>query len=204
VLNDRGATALAHAADVTVPPAIEAALAHFDELGPLRGVVNCAGVVANVPVADTTAELLRGVLEINVVGTFVVMQAARPRLLEAGGGAIVNLSSIAGMRGVTGRTAYSASKAAVIGMSRVWATELARHNIRVNVVAPGPVDTPMVKAAHTASNRQALLASVPMGRYAQPEEIAAAIAFLLDERASSYVTGHVLAVDGGYMAGGAV
>ncbi len=64
VLNDRGATALAHAADVTVPPAIEAALAHFDELGPLRGVVNCAGVVANVPVADTTAELLRGVLEI--------------------------------------------------------------------------------------------------------------------------------------------
>jgi NAD(P)-dependent dehydrogenase (short-subunit alcohol dehydrogenase family) len=108
------------------------------------------------------------------------------------------------MRGVTGRTAYSASKAAVIGMSRVWASELATQGIRVNVVAPGPVETPMVKAAHTKANREALLAAVPMRRYAQPEEIASAIAFLLDEKAASYVTGQVLAVDGGYMAGAGV
>jgi NAD(P)-dependent dehydrogenase (short-subunit alcohol dehydrogenase family) len=122
--------------------------------------------------------------------------------MRAAGGAIVNIASVSGLRGNIGRTAYGASKGAVVTMTQVMAVELAPDNIRVNAIAPGPVETAMVRAMHTSEARQNWLTRVPQRRYGEPQEIARAAAFLLDEEQSSYVTGHVLAVDGGFLAGG--
>jgi NAD(P)-dependent dehydrogenase (short-subunit alcohol dehydrogenase family) len=109
---------------------------------------------------------------------------------------------VSGLRGNIGRTAYGASKGAVVTMTQVMAVELASAKIRVNAIAPGPVETAMVRAMHTPDARRNWANRVPQGRYGQPHEIARAAAFLLDEEQSSYMTGHVLAVDGGFLAGG--
>jgi NAD(P)-dependent dehydrogenase (short-subunit alcohol dehydrogenase family) len=106
------------------------------------------------------------------------------------------------VRGNTGRTAYGASKGAIITMTQVMAVELAAANIRVNAIAPGPVETAMVRAMHTPEARKNWVRRVPQRRYGEPREIARAAAFLLDDEQSSYVTGHVLAIDGGFLAGG--
>jgi len=141
-------------------------------------------------------------VEVNLRGYFwSTVQAAR-RMRAAGGGAIVNIASISGMRGNLGRTAYGASKGGVITMTQVMAVELARDGIRVNAVSPGPVDTPMVRALHPPEYRGAFERRVPLGRYARPEEIATVIAFLLDDERSSYITGQILGVDGGFLAAG--
>jgi NAD(P)-dependent dehydrogenase (short-subunit alcohol dehydrogenase family) len=139
---------------------------------------------------------------VNVVGSFIVARAVVRAMRESGGGAIVNIASVSGLRGNIGRTAYGASKGAVVTMTRVMAVELASAKIRVNAIAPGPVETAMVRAMHTADARRNWVNRVPQGRYGQPHEIARAAAFLLDAEQSSYVTGHVLAVDGGFLAGG--
>ena len=111
------------------------------------------------------------------------------------------MSSVSGERGGTGRAAYGASKGGVITLTRVMAVELARHNITVNAIAPGPIETPMARAMHTAADRAAWLGSVPAQRYGTPAEVAAAVAFLASDEAS-YITGHVLNFDGGFGAAG--
>ncbi len=190
--------------DVTDESAVEKAVAEATEaLGGLHGVVNSAGIAADKHVFDTSAELFRKILDVNVVGTFVVAKAAA-RIMRHSGGGIVNIASISGIRGSKGRSAYGASKGAVITLTKVMATELAAHKIRVNAIAPGPVETPMVKALHTDEERQMYNRFVPMRRYAEPAEIANAIEFLLDGRRSSYITGEILAVDGGYRGAGAM
>jgi NAD(P)-dependent dehydrogenase (short-subunit alcohol dehydrogenase family) len=167
--------------------------------GRLDCLVNSAGIGADVPFLQTSAEKFDRIIAVNLRGTFLIGQACA-RVMGAGG-AIVNIASVSGLRGNTGRAAYGASKGGVITLTQVMACELAELGIRVNAIAPGPVDTPLVAAVHDAEVRAAFNSFVPMRRYGTPEEIAAAAAYLCSDDAS-YVTGHVLAVDGGFLAGG--
>ena len=187
--------------DVTNEVAAEKAVAMVGEaLGRIDGVVNSAGIAADIPALDTPVELFRKILDVNVVGTFIVARAAARLMRNTGGGAIVNISSVAGLRGGKGRSAYGASKGAVVVLTQVLANDLARYRIRVNAVAPGPVDTPMVKAMHGESDRALWMRHIPLKRYAKPDEIASVIEFLLDGTKSSYMTGEIVAVDGGRLA----
>ncbi|KAB1088585.1 SDR family oxidoreductase [Neorhizobium galegae] len=169
---------------------------------PLQALVNSAGIGSNVRFADTTTDQLRRIYEVNVVGAFALSQALAPIMRENGGGSIVHIASVSGIKGNLGRSAYGASKGALVTLTKIMAVELADDLIRVNAIAPGPIETPMVKENHTAVTREEWNRTVPMRRYGRPEEIATAIAFLVDERQSSYVTGQILAVDGGFTAAG--
>jgi NAD(P)-dependent dehydrogenase (short-subunit alcohol dehydrogenase family) len=191
------------ALDVTDEKAADAVIGKAAAaLGGLDGVVNSAGIAADIPALDTPVDLMRKILDVNVVGTFIVARAAARRMKDTGGGAVVNLASIAGLRGSKGRSAYGTSKGAVIVLSQVLANDLARYKIRVNAVAPGPVETPMVTALHSKSDRALWMRHVPMRRYGQPDEIASVIEFLLDGTRSGYMTGEVVAVDGGFRGAG--
>jgi NAD(P)-dependent dehydrogenase (short-subunit alcohol dehydrogenase family) len=175
-----------------------------DALGGLDGVVNSAGIAADVHTLDTPVDLFRKILDVNVVGTFIVARAAARVMKDRGGGAIVNLASVSGVRGSKGRSAYGSSKGAVCVLTQVMANDLARFGIRVNAIAPGPVDTPMVQALHTAKDRALWSRYLPMRRYGKPEEIASVIEFLLDGTRSGYVTGEIVAVDGGFTGAGVI
>jgi NAD(P)-dependent dehydrogenase (short-subunit alcohol dehydrogenase family) len=124
--------------------------------GPVRGLVNSAGIARDVPFFDTSVELFRKVLDINLIGTFTVAREAGRLMRAHGGGAIVNIASISGQRGNLGRSAYGASKGGVITLTQVMACELAPENIRVNAIAPGPVETPLVRAMQSEANRSRL------------------------------------------------
>lgn len=189
--------------DVTDEAAVEREMAAIeDELGPVTGVVNSAGIAADKHVFDTPVDLFRRILDINVVGTFIVARAAARQMQKRQRGSIVNIASVAGLRGSKGRSAYGSSKGAVVVLTQAMANDLARDGIRVNAVAPGPVETPLIKALHTAEDRRTWMRFTPMRRYARPEEIARTISFLLDESQSSYITGEVIAVDGGFRGAG--
>jgi NAD(P)-dependent dehydrogenase (short-subunit alcohol dehydrogenase family) len=143
-------------------------------------------------------------MDVNVTGTFIVARAAAQVMKDRGGGAIVNMASVSGLRGSKGRSAYGASKGGVIVLTQVLANDLARYGIRVNAVAPGPVDTPMVKAMHVDKDRALWARHMPMRRYGEPGEIASVIEFLLDGMRSSFMTGEVVAVDGGFSGAGII
>ena len=173
--------------------------------GRLDILVNSAGIGRDIPFLDTPAAEFDRLIAVNLRGTFLAGQAAA-RLMLPGtgtGGAIVNIASISGMRGNRGRAGYGASKGGVVTLSQVMAVELAQYGIRVNVIAPGPIETPLVAALHGDAIRQDWLRQVPMRRYGTAEEVAGVAAFLCSEDAG-YVTGHVLAADGGFLAGGVV
>ncbi len=182
-----------------------------DEFGGLDVLVNNAGVaesgggVIGVPVAEW-----RRVLDVNVTGTFLCARAAFPLLAAAGGGAVVNLSSIFGVTGLPAFPAYSAAKGAIANLTRQLAVEGGPLGIRVNAVLPGYVDNDMGRsrdlldaddAAEALRQREAAAARQPIGRQCSPDEIATAVAFLADPR-SSFVTGTLLPVDGGFLAQG--
>ena len=174
----------------------------LDDFGEVRGLVNSAGIGRDVGFFETSVELFRKILDTNLVGTFVVAREVARRMKAHGGGAIVNITSVSGLRGNIGRSAYGASKGGIVTLTQVMAAELAPDRIRVNAIAPGPVETPLVKAMHTDAERARWLRHVPQRRYAAPDEIAGAASFLLDPRRSSYITGQILAVDGGFNAAG--
>ena len=191
--------------DVTDEAAAQSVVASVAAtLGGLDGVVNSAGIAADIPALDTPVDLFRRVLDVNVTGTFIVARAAARIMKDRGGGAIVNMASVAGLRGSKGRSAYGASKGAVAVLTQVLATDLARYAIRVNAVAPGPVDTPMIQTMHTPRDRALWTRHIPMRRYAAPAEIAHVIEFLLDGTRSSYMTGEIVAVDGGFRGAGII
>jgi NAD(P)-dependent dehydrogenase (short-subunit alcohol dehydrogenase family) len=169
--------------------------------GRLDILVNSAGIGRDIPFLDTPLDVFDRLLAVNLRGTFIVGQAAARLMAAGGGGVIVNIASVSGMRGNAGRAAYGASKGGVIMLSQVMAVDLANRNIRVNVIAPGPIETPLVAAMADPSARDAWLRLLPQRRFGQPEDVAAAAAFLCSDDAR-YVTGHVLAVDGGFLAGG--
>jgi NAD(P)-dependent dehydrogenase (short-subunit alcohol dehydrogenase family) len=185
--------------DVTDEAAVAMTVAAIArDFGDLRGVVNSAGVAHNASLLDTSAELFRRSLDVNLTSTFLVTREVVRHMRD--GGAVVNVASVAGMRGSPGRAAYAAAKGGVVMLTKALAVELASSGVRVNAISPGPTDTPMIQAVHTQETREAILRVVPQHRYGTPEEMGSVIAFLLDDRRSGYMTGQVIAVDGGITA----
>lgn len=190
--------------DVSKAAAVAAAFDVIDrDFGRCDIVVNNAGIAKTAPFVDFSLESWQAHLDVNVTGTLLCAQHGARRMLKQGWGRIVNIASVAGMRAVgVGRTGYGTSKAAVIGLTRQMAVELAEHGITANAVAPGPVDTPMTRVLHSPEFRKAYTDAIPMARYGTQEEIAAAVAYLVSDGAA-YVTGIVIPVDGGFLASGA-
>jgi NAD(P)-dependent dehydrogenase (short-subunit alcohol dehydrogenase family) len=181
--------------------AVEAALERF---GRLDVLVNNAGVDYTSDLLETPLEDVRGVFEINVFGAFLLLQEAARAMRTQGGGAIVNVTSRLASIGVPTMVVYSAAKGALLALTRGAAIELAPLGIRVNAVAPGFTETPLVTAwlaeqEEPDAARRSAMAAVPQGRLGTPDEIAAAIAFLASDDAG-HITGASLAVDGGYTA----
>jgi hypothetical protein len=167
------------------------------EFGRIDVLVNNAGVSLPALFTETSEADYDRLFDVNMKGMFFLTQAAAKEMIAAGGGSIVNISSIWGITGAAGEAAYSASKAAVIGFTKALAWELAPSHIRVNAVAPGVIDTDM-NACYGADTLRALSEKTPLGRLGTPEDVAKSVFFLADE-ASSFITGQVLTVDGGFI-----
>jgi NAD(P)-dependent dehydrogenase (short-subunit alcohol dehydrogenase family) len=181
-----------------VKAAFDTAYTHF---GRLDALVNNAGIAIFKPLLETTDADWHEVLSVNLHGPFYCTKAAAPLMREHGGGAIVNITSISALRASTLRTAYGTSKAALAHLTKQFAVELATLGIRVNAVAPGPVDTAMAKKVHTPAIRADYHDTIPLNRYGHESELAEAVFFLCSDKAS-YITGQMLAVDGGFEATG--
>jgi NAD(P)-dependent dehydrogenase (short-subunit alcohol dehydrogenase family) len=182
--------------DVTDPQSVSTGLHHLHEAwGRIDGLFHAAGIGIERPFLETSLEDFERILRVNLLGTFVVCRAVTAQMSQ--GGSIVTVASTAGESGSMWRSAYSASKAGVISLTKTIAAEAAPLGIRANVLSPGPVRTELVESMHSAATKKAFSQRVPLGRYAEPEEIANAAIFLLSPN-SSYVTGHVLTVDGGF------
>jgi NAD(P)-dependent dehydrogenase (short-subunit alcohol dehydrogenase family) len=172
------------------------------EYGQVDALVNNAGVSLLVPAEQTTAEQWRRVLDVNLTGPFLLSRAIGAAMLGAGAGSIVNIASIAGLHGVSDRAAYNASKHGLIGLTRTLAAEWGGRGVRVNAVCPGWVKTEMDEADQASGGYtdEDIVGRVPMGRFASPDDIAAAVAFLADPKASGFINGVALPVDGGWTA----
>lgn len=198
----QGFRAHALAMDVGDPASIAAA---FNDIERHHGrcdvLVNNAGIAGACPFLDYPLELWSQVLAVNLTGPLLCGQRAAALMARAGWGRIVNIASISGVRASPGRSAYGASKAALMALTRQMAVELAPLGITANCVAPGPIETPLTREHHTPQTRQSYYRNVPQRRYGEPEEIASAVAFLASDGAA-YVNGHTLAVDGGFLAAG--
>ena len=176
----------------------------FDRFGRADVLVNNAGISLISPAEKTSAQDYRRVLEVNLVAPFLLAKAFGAKMLATGRGSIVNLASVAGLLGIADRAAYNASKHGLIGLTRTLAAEWGGRGVRVNAVCPGWVKTEM-DAADQARGTYVdadITGRVPMGRFASPDDVARAIAFLADERESGFVNGHTLSVDGGWAADG--
>lgn len=193
---------LAVVCDVSQPDEVAAATARVEaHFGRIDALVNNAGVAVFKPIGETSFAEWQTVLATNLNGPFLCTQAVAPVMRKTGGGAVVNIASISGLRASTLRVAYGTSKAALIHLTKQQATELGTVGIRVNAIAPGPVETEMAKLVHTVAIRKDYHDVIPLERYGTCEEIANAIGFLCSP-AASYVNGQVLAVDGGFDAAG--
>jgi NAD(P)-dependent dehydrogenase (short-subunit alcohol dehydrogenase family) len=186
------------AAPEQVQRAVDQTVARFARIDAL---VNNAGTAVFKPLLQTNFEEWQRVLNVNLSGPFLCSQACAPVMIAGGGGSIVNITSISGLRASTLRVAYGTSKAGLMHLTKQQAAELGEVGIRVNGVSPGPVDTAMAKAVHSQAIRADYHAAIPLNRYGLEQEIAEAIWFLCSDHAS-YITGQILAVDGGFDAVG--
>jgi NAD(P)-dependent dehydrogenase (short-subunit alcohol dehydrogenase family) len=169
------------------------------EFGQVDIIVNSAGISRHMRFLDAAPEDFQQILRVNLEGTLFCAQHAAREMVKRGYGRVINIASVAGLRAGIGRTGYGTSKAAVIGLTRQMALELGPLGVTANAIGPGPVDTPLTKAAHTEETRRAYLDLIPLKRYGEIEEMADAAAYLAGEQAG-YVNGHILYVDGGYTA----
>ena len=181
--------------DVTSETDWHQAVTAAEALGGLHGLINNAGIYQPRTLMETDAALFEQHMRVNQLGPFLGMKAVVPLMERCGGGAIVNVSSVAGLRGSPGAIAYSATKWALRGMTKAAAIDLAPRKIRVNSIHPGPIDTPMLDV-RTAEQNQRRLQAVPMKRMGAPEEVADLVLFLISEE-SLYITGAEVAIDGG-------
>ncbi|MDO8719514.1 MAG: SDR family oxidoreductase [Polaromonas sp.] len=188
--------------DVSSPQQVQAAVDQIAAtFGRIDALVNNAGVAVFKPIAETSFEEWRHVLGTNLDGAFLCTQACAPVMIKSGGGSIVNIASISGLRASTLRVAYGTSKAALIHLTKQQAVELGNVGIRVNAIAPGPVETEMAKLVHSVAIRSDYYDAIPLNRYGTTEEIASVVGFLCSP-AASYVNGQFLAVDGGFDSAG--
>jgi 2-hydroxycyclohexanecarboxyl-CoA dehydrogenase len=199
-LTAEGHHAVAYEVDVADRAAMEAAFSNIrEEFGPVTILVTSAGIESFDPVLEITPELWDRILAVNLTGTFIPMQLAVPDMMAAEWGRIVTISSSSAQSGAPNMAHYVASKGGVIGLTKAFAHELARHRITVNSVPPTLVDTPMARKAEAAGDFPGVDlvgGMVPLGRAGTPEDIAAACSFLCSESAG-YITGQVLGVNGG-------
>ena len=189
-------------ADVSIPEQVAKAVADVDaRFGRIDALVNNAGVAVFKRIGLTTYEEWCYVMATNLDGPFLCTQAVAPVMLRHGGGAVVNIASISGLRASTMRVAYGTSKAALIHLTKQQAIEYGNAGIRVNAVAPGPVETEMAKQVHDETIRRDYFDAIPLRRYGTVDEIAGAVGYLCSP-AAAYVNGQTLAVDGGFDASG--
>ncbi len=204
-LRSAGAEALALPGDVsdeaTVRGMVEAVTG---ELGRIAVLVNNAGISTIVPAEETTLADWDRTLAVNLTGPFLMCREFGKAMLEAGSGSIVNVSSVAGLLGVGDRAAYNASKHGLVGLTRTLAAEWGGRGVRVNAVCPGWVKTEMDEEDQAGGGYTDadIEGRVPMARFASPEDVARAVAFLADPEWSGFVNGHTLSVDGGWFADG--
>ena len=197
-LTAEGCRVMVHQADVADKTAVDAMVRNIETtFGPVSLLVNNAGIAGQCLFQDVTPELWRRYFGVNVDGAYHTIHAVLPHMLHEHQGCIINISSIWGLRGASCEATYSATKHALIGLTRSLAAELGPTGIRVNCVAPGVIRTDMLDAL-PAEALPMLAQDTPLGRLGTPEDIAHAVAFLADEKAS-FITGQVLASDGGFL-----
>ena len=197
-IRSRGSRAIVVQADVSDRAAVEAMVRAAEEaLGPVNLLVNNAGIAGQIQFQDITDEQWNRYLGVNLGGARNTIQAVLPHMLHEKAGCIVNISYIWGLRGASCEVAYACTKAAIVGLTRSLALELAPSHIRVNCVAPGVINTDMVQVLGQETLRE-LAQETPLGRLGTPEDIAHAVAFLASDKAS-FLTGQILAADGGFI-----
>jgi NAD(P)-dependent dehydrogenase (short-subunit alcohol dehydrogenase family) len=201
-IEQAGGRALAVAVDVAdegqVSSMMESARSAF---GPVNVLVGSAGIGIQKRFLETTLEEWQTIIAVNLTGIFLCGREAARDMVANGGGRIINIASVAGLMGVSGRCAYGASKGGVITLTKVMASELGDDNIMVNAIAPGPVESALTQRMHTEETRAAYHNAMPLGRYGTAREIAEMALFLASD-AASFVTGQTIAVDGGMSASG--
>jgi 3-oxoacyl-(acyl-carrier-protein) reductase len=196
LLRDKGVRAQGYQADVASADEVQAMAAQAQQnFGPISVLVNNAGITRDRSFLKMTHQMWDEVMRVNLDGLFHVTQAVLPRMLETGWGRIINVSSIIGQTGNFGQANYAATKGAAISFTMSIAREVAKKGVTVNAIAPGFIETDMLKGVPSTALDQ-VRAMTPMGRLGRPEEIADAIVFLASPRAS-FITGQVLAVNGG-------
>ena len=201
ISRDFGVKAIGYAADITQPEHVDAMIAAaVSEFGKVDILINSAGINIRGPIAELTLEQFNQVMNTNVTGTWHCCRAVLPSMRENRWGRIINLASALGLVGLAGRSPYTASKGAVIQMTRTLALETAADGITVNAICPGPFLTEMNQSvANSDDIQQFVVGATALKRWAQPEEIQGAAIFLAST-AASYVTGATLAIDGGWTA----
>ncbi|MFI5049709.1 MAG: 3-oxoacyl-[acyl-carrier-protein] reductase [Gaiellales bacterium] len=191
-----GGTAHAVQGDIGTADGAAALVEHVEsEIGPIAALVNNAGITRDDLIMRLSEESWREVIDTNLGGAFFTCRAVARPMMKRRAGAIVNMSSIVGVRGNAGQTNYAASKAGLLGLTKSLAKELGSRGIRVNAIAPGYIATELTDALPEAA-RDAILGATPLGRLGEPEDVARAVRFLVSD-AAAFVTGDVLAVDGG-------
>ena len=204
-LRSIGAEALSVSGDVSDETAVRGMVEEvMDAFGRVDALVNNAGISSIVPAEETTLADWNRTLAVNLTGSFLACREFGRAMLERGSGSIVNVASVAGLLGVADRASYNASKHGLIGLTRTLAAEWGGRGVRVNAVCPGWVKTEMDEEDQEDGGYtdEDIEGRVPMGRFATPEDVAAAVAFLADPEQSGFVNGHTLSVDGGWFADG--